>query len=157
MTATVEVNQRPAITIVSRRALVELAGIGELLGSAFGEVYAHLGRMGVAPAGPPFVIYHGMPGAGPFEVEVCAPIAGRVDPPAGWQVGELSAARVAGITHEGPYDTVGVAYDALWAWLAAHGLEPAGPPRETYLSPPDTPPSLIRTVIEVPVSDAAPA
>lgn len=157
MEPTVQVTERPATTIVSRRAMVELAGIGQLIAGALGEVYSHLGRQRVAPAGPPFVIYHGMPDNGPFEVEVCAPVPVAVEPPPGWQLGELPAGPVAGVTHVGPYDTVGQAYDALWAWLPAHGLEAAGPPRETYLSPPSTPPSQIRTAVEVPVRPASAA
>jgi effector-binding domain-containing protein len=154
MAAMVEVIERPAIRVISKRTMVDLAGIGAVIGRTFGEAYAALGRQRVAPAGPPFVIYHGMPGAGPFEIQVCAPVGPGATAPAGWVLEELPAGTAATVTHVGPYDSIGAAYDAIWAWLPPHGLEPAGAPREVYMSPPGTPPAAIRTVVDVPVRAA---
>ena len=83
----VKVGRREAALVVSKRFAVTLADIGSVMGTAFGEVYGHLGARGAAPDGPPFVIYHGTPASGePFDIEVCAPVARPVDPPAGWQL-----------------------------------------------------------------------
>jgi len=152
----VKVGRREAALVVSKRLPVRLSEIGDVLGAAFGEVYGHLQSRGVEPEGPPFVIYHGMPsGDDPFDVEICAPITRTTKPPAGWQVQELPAGTFATLVHVGPYDTVAAAYQTLTEWIGAHGLAAAGPPREVYLSEPDTPPAQVKTIVEFPVSEVA--
>ena len=154
----VKVGRREAILVMSKRTPVRLSEIGGVISTAFGEVYGHLGRQGVEPDGPPFVIYHGMPEADvPFDVEVCAPITRATDPAAGWQVQELPAGQFATLVHVGPYGTLGTAYEALTEWIAAHELEVTGPPREVYLSEPGTPPEQVKTIVEFPVSEIATA
>jgi effector-binding domain-containing protein len=126
------------------------------MGAAFGEVYAHLGARRIEGDGPPFVIYHEVPVADdPFDIEVCAPVARAVDPPAGWRTHRLPAGMFATLLHIGAYDTVASAYSAAVDWIEAHDLAVAGPPREVYLSPPETPPEQIRTIVEFPVARVA--
>jgi effector-binding domain-containing protein len=150
----VKVGRREATIVMSRRLPVRLSGIGTALTSAFGEVYGYLDAHRIEPEGPPFVIYHGMPvDDDPFEVEICAPVVRTADAPSGWEIRELPAGTFATLLHVGPYDTVGAAYDTMGAWLAAHGLVALGPPREVYLSEPDTPPEQVKTIIEFPVAD----
>jgi effector-binding domain-containing protein len=155
MVREVVLREREAAPVVSKRFPVRLSEIGGALGTAFGEVYAHLGARRIAGDGPPFVIYHEVPVADdPFDIEVCAPVVHTVDPPMGWQAQQLPAGTFATLLHVGPYDTVAGAYDAMVSWIGAHDLAVAGPPREVYLSPPDTPPDQIRTIIEFPVARA---
>jgi len=152
----IRVTRRDAALIVSKRLPVRLSEIGGVIGPAFGEVYGYLGARGIAGDGPPFVVYHGAPVADdPFDVEICAPVGRTIDPPTGWQMQELPAGTFATLVHVGPYDTIGAAYDTLTAWIGAHELACAGPPREVYLSEPETPPEQIRTIIEFPVVEAA--
>ena len=152
----VMLREREPVWVVSRRFPVRLSEIGGALGTAFGEVYGHLGARRVEGNGPPFVIYHEVPmGDQPFDIEVCAPVAGAVDPPRGWQTRELPGGTFVTLLHVGPYDKVAGAYDTLTGWIADHDLVVAGPPREVYLSPPETPPSQIRTIIEFPVDKVA--
>jgi effector-binding domain-containing protein len=152
----VKVGRREAILVMSRRVPVRLSDIGSVIGTAFGEVYGYLGAHGGEPGGPPFVIYHGMPGRDdPFDVEICAPVARRSDAPPGWQIAELPAGMFATLLHIGPYDTLGAGYTKLTAWLGSHDMTVAGPPREVYLSEPDTPPDRVKTIIEFPVADVA--
>lgn len=147
-----KVGRREAALVVSKRFPVRLSEIGSVMGGAFGEVYGYLGARGAEPKGPPFVVYHEAPvGDDPFDIEVCAPVARAVEPPAGWQAQELPAGTFVTLLHVGPYDTIGAAYEALWAWIPEHGYAAAGPPREVYLSEPGTPPEQIRTIVEVPV------
>jgi effector-binding domain-containing protein len=146
----VMVREREPVLVVVKRTAVTLSEIGSVLGGAFGEVYGGIGS--AAPAGPPFVVYLGMPeGERPFDIQVCAPVNHAVDPPAGWSVEELPAGTFASLVHTGPYDTVGAAYEELMRWIPAHDMAIAGAPREVYLSDPSTPPEQIRTVVEFPV------
>jgi AraC family transcriptional regulator len=151
-----KVGRREAVLVVSKRVPVRLSEIGGVIGAAFGEVYGHLRARGVVPQGPPFVVYHGMPkGDDPFDVEICAPVGRATDPPTGWQVQELPAGVFATLVHVGPYDTLGTAYDTLTTWIGGHDLVVAGPPREVYLSEPDTPPEQVKTIVEFPVTEVA--
>ena len=148
----IKVREREATLVMSRRLPVRVSEIGRVIGPSFGEVYGHLDAHGGEPAGPPFVVYYGMPEAdNPFDVEICAPIARVTEAPAGWQVKELPAGTFATLMHVGPYDTIGASYQALASWIGTHDMTVAGPPREVYLSPADTPPDQVRTVIEFPV------
>jgi effector-binding domain-containing protein len=151
----VKVGRREAALVVAKRLPVRLSEIGGVIGRAFGEVYGYLGARGAVPQGPPFIIYHGAPvGDDPFDIEICAPVGRAVDPPAGWQVQELPAGTFVTLLHVGPYDTIGAAYEALGAWIPENGYVVAGPPREVYLSEPETPPEQIRTIVEFPVVEA---
>jgi effector-binding domain-containing protein len=151
----IKVGRREATLVMSKRLPVRLSEIGSVLSGALGDVYKHLGAHGGEPRGEPFVIYHGMPEADdPFDVEICAPVARATDAPTGWQVQELPAGTFATLLHVGPYDTLGAAYEKLTTWLGTHDLVVMGPPREVYLSEPDTPPDQVRTIIEFPVADA---
>lgn len=152
MEQAVKVEERQALLVVSKRFPVSISEIGSVLGSSFGEIYGHLSGQRVQPAGEPFVIYYEMPeGDAPIDIEICAPVGRRVDPPRGWKVRELPAGTFAVLVHVGPYHTVAASYEAITTWIAEHDMVVAGPPRETYLSPPETPPEQVRTVIEFPV------
>lgn len=67
---------------------------------------------------------------------------------------DLPGGAVAHTLHVGPYGAIGAAYDALYTWIAAHGLRPNGPPREIYLVGPGAAPSeaQYRTEIVVPIT-----
>lgn len=149
----VHVVERPALWVVAKRLPIALEALGPAIGQAFGEVYGIIAAAEEATAGPPFVIYHSMPASGqPLDVEICAPVTSPFEPREPWQLDELPAGTFASLVHVGPYDAVGPAYDALAAWIEDHALAIAGPPREVYLSPADTPPDQIRTIVEFPVA-----
>ena len=59
---------------------------------------------------------------------------------------------VASLLHVGPYDTLGEAYAQIETYVAEHGLQKVGPPREFYYSEPEVPPAETRTLIEWPVN-----
>jgi hypothetical protein len=60
--------------------------------------------------------------------------------------------RVVRLIHRGPYAEEQPSLDALYAFIAASGLTPAGPHTEIYLTDPaTTPPAGMRTILQVPV------
>ena len=155
MSHRIRVVEHEAILALSKRMPVRLAGIGPTLGETFGDLYGHLAMSGVEPAGPPFVLYHSMPTADlPLDIEVCAPVSALAEAPAGCTVGWIPGGSFATLLHVGPYEAIGSAYDELATWVERHHRELVGPPRETYLSEPETPPAEIRTILEWPVSEA---
>ena len=151
-----KIRHREVAVVLSRSLEVRVPDLPSAIGSSFGDVYAYLGGHRIATSEEPFVIYHGQPGQenAPFPIQVCAPISMPMDPPSGWTCTTLPAGLFASVVHVGSYDSLGVAYDDLTAWIAHQGLVVAGPPREVYLSDPTTTPAETRTVVEFPVIEA---
>lgn len=146
----------PEQRMVSVRERLATADMPAFVGRAYGELYGYLGRSGVTPGGEPFVIYHSF-GPDGVDAEVCVPVTVEVEPTERIVARVLPATTVAETLHIGPYDELGEAYSALTGWIGFHGLEVVGPVRERYLNAPgpDVPPEAYRTVVEMPVAEAA--
>ncbi|RXS77777.1 hypothetical protein ETR37_18920, partial [Geobacillus sp. PK12] len=113
--------------------------IGKTVGAGFEELYTFVTGAGAIPAGPPQAAYPGdfQPG-GEVDVDLYVPIDGAPPAQGGIDFVTLPGGPVAKTSHRGPYDRVGAAYEALFTWVREHGRTPAGPPRELYLTGPDT-------------------
>ena len=150
------VRTREGAIVLSKSLEVRVADLPRVISTSFGEVYAYLGRHRVTTSEAPFIVYHGQPGPenAPFPIQICAPVSLPMDPPPGWTCTTLPGGLFASVIHVGPYDSLGVAYDDLEAWIGRQGLSVAGSPREVYLSDPGTPPGETRTVVEFPVVQA---
>jgi len=56
------------------------------------------------------------------------------------------------VTHVGPYEQLGLAYHALYAWAQEHGHEPRGLVREIYVNDPaNVPPAALQTDVLLPL------
>lgn len=128
--------------------------IGETMGQAFGQVFAAIGKAGVAPAGPAMCKYTSFTGESvSYEagVPVAAPFAGEGEV-VGSQIGGVEAA--VGM-HVGPYDKLVDTYGQMQAWLESQGKKPSAVMWESYLDDPDsTPPAELRTEIYWPAEEA---
>jgi len=146
----------PDQPIVSIRERIDQAELPIFFGRVFGELYGQLGRLGIAPDGEPFVIYHAF-GPGGVDAEVCVPIATVAVPSDRIDSRVVPGATVVETLHVGPYDELGEAYSALMGWIGQHHFETAGPVRERYLNEPgpDVPPAAYRTIVQMPVVQAA--
>ncbi|MBC3762307.1 MerR family transcriptional regulator [Quadrisphaera oryzae] len=67
------------------------------------------------------------------EMAVWRDVHGVSGVPAGFEVVELPAQRVAWTTHRGPFDTIGLAGEALGAWVATNGRRRVGPLFNLYV------------------------
>ncbi len=103
---------------------------------------------GIAPAGPPFARYT-LAGDGRFDVEAGVAVTGRVEPEGRVEASALPAGPAAVTLHEGPYDTVAAAYEAVTAWIEAHGGTPLEMGWEHYLNDP-TAGEVPRTEVVIP-------
>jgi effector-binding domain-containing protein len=127
----VELQQRDPQPMVSIRAIIPVAGLGEAVGDRIGALGEYLRHHNIAPAGPPFVRYHTF---GEIEtdmelgVPVPAPIAGEGRIVAGTLAGGPACAS----WHVGPHERLGEAYARIAHWLQAHNREADGPPLEIY-------------------------
>ena len=143
------IGESPRRHVLCQHFSVSMEEMPQTLSGSFTALYSRITEAGVIPAGPPFVIYQSM--SAPWQVDVCAPVATSLAPTPGFDVKELPATRVVSLLHVGPYETIGQAYEIVDAYIKAQSLKPAGPPREIYLSPPNTPSAAIQTIVEWPI------
>ncbi|CAB4846661.1 unannotated protein [freshwater metagenome] len=124
--------------------------VSEWMPQAYDEVYEVLTEQHIAPTGPPFARY--VMHDGEFEVEAGAPVASPISVSGRVAPGSLPAGPVAVTTHVGPYDGIASAVDALKNWMSGHGVEPAGPHWEVYLTDPmeEADPAKWRTEVVMP-------
>ncbi len=154
MTYDVRTKEVPQQQIISVRTRTRLADLGAEAGRAFGELFAHLGRAGAAPAGPPFALYHGAPSEDEHvEVEFCVPVSRPMSGAGRVSGRELGGGPTAYTLHCGRYDAVGPVYAALQRWIQEHGHECADAPREIYLVGPQqvADPAQFRTELQWPL------
>ena len=160
----VEIQQLAPQPIVSIRATIPVAALGEHYGERMQALSDYLRRHGVQPAGPPFVRYHTF-NETETDVEFGLPV-GEPGPGEGRIVsGALPGGPALVVTHVGAHDKLGNAYARLRAGLQARDREPDGPLWEVYYwmdpsqdagpsSLPD--PSSLRTQLVQPITDLEP-
>lgn len=147
--STIQIESQPVLGI---RTQAKMQDLPNLMGPLFGEVFGYAVQTGNQPSGMPFSRYHSMDGESvDFEcgIPVNAPLEGtdRIKP------GDLPGGKVVTVTHVGPYEGLGQTWSALFEWVGAQGLKPAGAPWEVYLTDPGAEPdsSKWRTQIFFPV------
>jgi DNA gyrase inhibitor GyrI len=136
-------------------ASVTVHGAKDAIGGAIQGAFARLGALveDVAGDGMPGMVVLEWGAGAEMTVEVFVSVASPFEPPDGVRVRTLEGCRVASAVHEGPYDEVGGVYEALGAWVPAHGHAFAGPPRELYLNDPGAPGEAVpRTEIQFPIA-----
>ena len=100
-----------------------------------GFLQGHSARM----IGPPQAIYHdGEFKERDWDIEVCMPITEDLTATERVKVYNLPAfEKVACVVHNGPFATIGEAYDAVAQWIDRNGYQIVGPGRELNLRLPD--------------------
>jgi effector-binding domain-containing protein len=154
MTYEIQVRERDEQPFVAVRTRTSIAALPEVCGRHFPALYGHVAQAGSAPAGAAFIRYPGEDfDPDDVDVELGVPVAGPIPGGGGITAGTLPAGREAATVHAGAYEAISLAYQALEAWIAEHGHETAGPPRETYLvGPPEaTDPEQFRTELAWPL------
>lgn len=121
------------------REVVPMDALTGFFGRAFGAVMAAVQMQGASPAGPPFALYHGMPGE-TVDVEAGFPVAGHFQGTGEVASGALPETDAFEAVHTGPYDTLGTTYDAIRERMQAAGAAPADIMWEYYLSDPEKQP-----------------
>jgi effector-binding domain-containing protein len=137
--------------VAATKIRTNLSRIGTDIGTGFGSLMQALGREGVAASGPPLIVYHQViDEETDGDIEICVPVDADV------YGRELEGGTMATTVHHGPYEEIAPAYHTLTGWISEHGHEIAGPPREIYLSDPQTVPrGELLTRVEFPICSEA--
>ncbi|TFD87962.1 AraC family transcriptional regulator [Cryobacterium lactosi] len=132
----VELEPRTMLGVHER---VKMADLTEYFGRAFEKSAAALAEQGLAPAGPPLALYHGMP-TDTVDVTAGFPVAGAAHGSADVVVTELPAGEAITSIYTGPYDGMTRTYDQIAAWLQEQDLTTGADMWEEYLTGPDSDP-----------------
>lgn len=116
----------PAQKVLSLRKTIDVSQIHGL----FQQLRQQLADRGLKLAGPTQSLYHGRE----FSYEQMDIEAQAVVAQDGPDIGEKPAQLCACVVHQGPYEEIHYAYDALTGWLARHPeYQVCGPAIERYL------------------------
>lgn len=143
-----DVRQVPARTYVivrDRTPMEELTTvIPQMIGRAAGWIFANGG-----PGGAPMATVDTPDQDGVTTIEVGWPPAGSAEPPEPLTHKTYPATRAVVYQHVGPYAELHGTYAALEKAIAAAGLRPTGPARESYETNPEEEPDTSKWVTEI--------
>jgi effector-binding domain-containing protein len=124
----------PLQQTLSARVRTPVEELPQHFGRVYGALFQYLAELGEPPAGEPFAIYYNMDMKA-LDVEIGVAVT-KVLPARGeLQPGAISAGRFVTIEFTGPYDALGLAYEALTAFAEAQGVEPSGVAHDTTQRP----------------------
>jgi effector-binding domain-containing protein len=132
---------QPVLVVRSR---IKRSEIAQAIPAALPLIFEYAQQHRLPITGHPFTRYVQV-GHGLMTIEVGMRVASgteslRVDPASVAAIGafedQLPEGPAATTVHHGPYDGLPKAYEALEAWMEAEGLQPAGPPWESYITDP---------------------
>jgi effector-binding domain-containing protein len=139
MSYLVEIVEETALQVAAARMHTSKRRIATDIGTGFGALMLAMGRDGVSAAGSPLIIYHDViDDETDGDIEICVPVSGNITGDTVVYERELEGGPMATTVHRGPYEQMPSAYHALTGWIAEHGHDIAGPPREIYLNDPRT-------------------
>lgn len=113
-----------------------LKDISRVIGAGYGELFTFTNQAGLQP-GKVMASYHTF--QPPFIMDIAvevnkfpAQVTGRI------KVNKVAGGRAIVVRYKGPYDKIGMAYEAIASWLKDHQKKPKRPPFEVYLDDPAT-------------------
>lgn len=153
----VTVKEIPAQHVAVLHSRIGPTDAGPVVSAGLGTLAQAVAQAGHEFAGPPYLVMKEMPdpetgGAIILGVPVAKPFPGSGEI-AGEEIPELL---VASTVHKGPYDECGPAYKAVEQWIQSHGHVNVGPPREVYLTDPQTTPDEADYLTEIQFPIAVP-
>ena len=132
----IEVKHIQEVPVVYGTGTTTQAQMPVMLGELLQGAMAHLGSQGGKPAGPPFTRYLDSRD-GSLTIQVGVPYSGEVGSSGDFETGVLPGGEVAVVVHQGPFDQLPKAYQAVAAWLEERGRSAEGSPWEFYWTDPE--------------------
>ena len=142
---------QPTLAVRTHTAVQDLPRV-------LGEIYASIGQLmgslGIQPGGAPYTGYFNMD-MQDLDIEIGFPVNEKVPGNGAIQAGEMPAGKYASVLHKGPYDKLGLAYEALTEFIQQAGFKPSGVSYEFYLnSPVEVSSEDLRTQVVFPILPA---
>lgn len=127
------------IAYLPTTSVPEPSAISDAMGDAYFRVLNFIDAQGLYEAGAPLSVTRSYSG-GELLFDAAIPVRGVDDSTPrssdGVKIGETYAGPVIRVKHIGSYRSLGVTHGKIAAYLAALGIERAGPPWESYVSDP---------------------
>ena len=155
-TPQLSVTNVPARRLVVLRGRVPMEQLTQVIPQRIGETAAWVGPNG-GWIGAPMAVVGSPDEDDVVDLDVGWPVAEQVDPPAPFEVVTHPPTRAVVHRHIGPGENVHQTYALLEHAMAAAGLRPTAPPRESYETDPAEEPDRQKWVTEIvwPVSGSA--
>ena len=118
------------------RGTIAAEEITDFFDRSFSVLGQAIAAQGLAPIGPAFGLYRGMPDE-TIDVAVGFPTDGPIEPDGSVEPGELPGGRVARVVYAGGFDGLGDAWQRLGGWIAQQGLTPSETYWEVYVTEPN--------------------
>jgi effector-binding domain-containing protein len=129
------------------RATTDAGGLPATIDRTFASLFERLEKLGIQPAGPPFIRY--LKTGERFEIELGVPLPEGTGGLQGVGQATLPSGRVAVMRYVGPYDGLRHACEQLGAWVEGRNEEAAGPHWETYVTDPRTEPDPSKRITDI--------
>lgn len=138
---------------VGVRRVVQHTGIGPACGEILPRLWTWLCQKGVAPDGPPAVMYYALNGeTGEFDIMPVVFVADAVEGEGDITVGETPGGEALVATHVGPYETLGQSWEVLILRAPELGRKVTTASWELYIDDPGSvSPEALRTELYLPV------
>jgi effector-binding domain-containing protein len=144
----IEVKDLPAQRLAVIAGPVSATTLRPWLRAAFDELLAAAGEVG---AGPPFAVLPPADDEDVVAAEAALPLVGEIEPHGRIALRSEPGFRALVALHRGSYEMLPLVHRALSNALSDQGAEPAGPPREIYLTDParvtDPSHNLVETIL----------
>jgi effector-binding domain-containing protein len=150
---TIETKTLPARRYVGVRRLVKHDGIGPACGEILPRLAAWLGAKGVAPQGPPTLLYHGLNReTGECDIEPALFVATPIDGEGDIHAGMTAGGEVLTTTHVGPYSALGQSWEAIFSRAQELKRRVSHSSWEVYVDDPQAvAPANLRTQLFLPI------
>jgi effector-binding domain-containing protein len=131
--------QPVTVAYVAGKSAKDEKAMGSAIGAAYGEIGRFLRSQGLEQAGPPITVNTKWEGD-LYEFDAAIPVNREpaLEAPVGSpvKVKRTYGGKAVRATHVGSYQRIPRVYEKLFAFVAAHGYEMAGPPWDEYVSDP---------------------
>jgi effector-binding domain-containing protein len=156
MAAAIELRRITPRPYVGIRRTVKHDGIGPACSDILPRVAEWLAAQGLAPAGPPMVVYHAFdPKTGEFDAQPGFFVAAPVQNDGDITGGETAGGEALFALHVGAYATLGETWGTVFAHAESIKRRVTRSSWEVYLNTPaEVPPAELRTEIYVPLDPA---
>lgn len=142
-TGVIELLETQPQAIIAIKDSVHMDDYSSFYEKSYGAIMAYMGRNSIQSTGYPISVTHYWDSAGASVIEAAMPVAEVLEVPDnenGMYSRMMEGSQVLKVSHWGPYETVGMSYEALEAYMMENSLEENGPPYEVYITDPASEP-----------------